>query len=311
MANEALSGMKFLILVLVVLHHYKIAGEHLASTEDFLRTSYEESCKPKLDDWVAVNDFLHERYSFIAYEKIFRSYCKNTQPYLLEGNFFKPSSCQSLTLCNSTYCLTYQRESMKFLYEIPLTCGTNLDSNEQVQYIMPKIQSSQKSFQNQSGYRIFDIRQRFGSQHKLYQLSDARSASQFPSLYEENFLKYLNKECEPKESSDLLYEGKGDLPSECEQLMFCNFSTCNKMTLTGNAFSHLLKRRIEPSMENLELPGNCHVIKSLSRTARGVWRYSDPLESEVLEKKIEKLSNDSPGLLRFNLPGYLYCGPGN
>lgn len=286
--------------------------EFVASVNElssYFRTKYTEPCSPKFAPWVLNDTFITERTKHLAYEMAFNLYCSKTSAYILDGTFQPPDSCNTITLCNTTYCLTYGRESVKFIYSVRLSCVQSVGRQGGVQYLKPNLASNQRAFESHSMVHFYDLKRR-SSDSKLFYLSYIKNEIQFQNTFGENVDNYLSKRCDSEEVSDLFYEGHGELPNECSELTFCDMSNCFKMALTGNAYSYVFRRREDPNLENMELPGMCEVTNALSRKRRGVWRNQDEPNHHRIESDA-KVSPENPyGLLRFNLPGYYYCGPG-
>lgn len=98
---------------------------HFFWFNNFVKSSYDELCNPNLANRVTNDQFENYKNLFVAYETNFRKHCKKTKPFLLEGNFASPQAWRTLTLtcnCKTTYCITFQREAIKFftMFQYPV-----------------------------------------------------------------------------------------------------------------------------------------------------------------------------------------------
>lgn len=264
-------------------------------------------CNPEFFPWVKQETFSSERNEFLDYEKSFKSFCyHNTAPYYLEGDFEEPNPCSSITLCNTTYCTSYGRESVKFLYSVPVSCG--VFANKKTGHNSIGLRSKDGKFLEHSIFHMYNLRNPSAKAPKKFALSIMKFEVQFHGTFASRVDSELIQSCKLQGQTDLFYEGEGQLPNECEELRFCDAQVCYVMPLTGNAYSYTFRRKSYPSAENMELPSTCTVTNTIHREKRGLIRIAN---TESYSDSISRFPETSTyGVLRFNLPGFRYCGPG-
>lgn len=150
------------------------------------------------------------------------------------------------------------------------------------------------SFQEVSTFTMYDILAKARHDKKQYFFGDNTNISDATQL----ILHSPSDLCKSIPNTELILEGLGELPHQCSEVRFCGEKLCLAVPVASMKLAFIFPRREAASWSNSDLPGLCDVVNERFR------RY-------VVENTDTKEEASGFGLLKFNLPGYRYCGPGN
>lgn len=247
------------------------------------------SCSPNFHPWVYDSSFKDDRVTFSIYENICESDCRpDPRPFVIFGNYRKPTVCDALLVCNLTYCLSISPEANKFVYTLPTKCANIKPKDKFEVFLTP---NRTNDYINNTIFHYYDTMIKFdpSTKSELYGIRPTLS---------DKLEKSVSGECSADMLQELYIEGYGPLPRVCQSFLICNQKHCFAFTKTALANAVIFRRNIEFDMFGMNLPPPCHVVDIHTVSKRHALRNR------------EENGRQGFGILRFNIPGYRYCGPG-
>ena len=229
--------------------------------------------------------------------------------------FAKLSDCTTISVCNGTNCLYYERDSMSFslLRKSSLIknktrhdawaqelhgyrqahYGSMISEDIKNIFAYMHIDNSTKSSPRNEFFTFPGSTERFIRDRGLFAPEDHTGRKYYKkrSLLEEVRASEINTEnsikCTADNASHFMVELNGPLPEGCSYLSIYNDTHILTLTLLSNFYAHGYRRRLEYCTQQQ-------------------LRVSRPRRAAILgsNSTANTHNRNHPGLLRFNLPGY-------
>lgn len=203
--------MKFLkqALTLAVILAAKSCCSNIETSEPEVqarhRTRTYPQCKNLTPKWM-LNDTNKEIMDkFFDYEYQLRETCNYRTNFFIYGDYYLPSSCESLTVCNKTNCLRFDNKAMKTFYTIPRHCVSDNNVSDTTNFYL----NLKTPFLNVTKFHTLSF---FGSQ-----ISEAFKIEKIKITFNTSFAEKLDDELRDTctNFSNLFLFVSTSLPTQC------------------------------------------------------------------------------------------------